>query len=323
MNWVKVAMAAAFCAVLWTAGGALAQDVAGASDHPLVGRYAGSDISFHETRAYDEIALPDRIVPAGEDREPESWTVSLAGTVTSLRYGGPEGRSSLEVMRNFQQALEASGFDTIVFCVREDCVERGGISSFWDEARAGIGMPTTWDTSIYLLARNDGDYVGLLSVETGSGTAVIPHVAVTVIEAGEMEGDQIIVVEASAMEEAFAKDGRIAIYGIYFEFDSAALQPSSDAQIAELARLLTDNGNLAVVIVGHTDSIGAFDYNLGLSQQRAQSVVDALISRHGIEARRRTPAGAGMVAPISTNRTDEGRALNRRVEIVELYSQGE
>ncbi|MCD7060020.1 OmpA family protein [Pelagibacterium xiamenense] len=304
------------------AAGALAQDIAGSGDHPLVGRYQGSQIVAFEQRAYDEIALPDRIVPAGQEREPEGWTVDLAGEVTSIRYEGPEGRSALEVMRNYQQALEGNGFETVVFCVREDCLERGGMSALWDAARGGIGMPTTWDKSIYLFARTKGAHVGMLAVETGSGTAVVPHVAVTVVESDAMDTDQIGFVEASAMEEAFAQDGRIAIYGIYFDFDSADLLPESDAQIAELARLLSENESLNVVIVGHTDSIGAFDYNLGLSQRRAQAVVDAVVSGYGVAAGRLTPAGAGMVAPVATNRTEEGRAQNRRVEIVELYSEG-
>jgi len=316
-SWVVLATAM----VASCASAALAQDVAGAGDHPLVGRYAGSEISFYEARAYDEVALPDRIVPAGEDRTPESWTTEVAGTVTSIRYDGPEGRSGLEVMRNYQQALEAGGFETLVFCVREDCTERGGISSFWDSARGIIGMPTTWDRSIYLLARKEGAFASMLSVETGSGTAVIPHVALTLVETTEMEGDQITLVEASTMEEAFAADGRIAIYGIYFDFDSTELRPESDAQLAELVRFLEEDPSLKIVIVGHTDSLGGFDYNLGLSQGRAQAVADALVSRHGIAAARLTPAGAGMVAPASTNQTEEGRARNRRVEIVELYDE--
>jgi len=303
------------------ASAALAQDVAGAGDHPLVGRYTGSEISFYEKRAYDEVALPDRIVPAGEDRTPEAWTTEVAGTVTSIRYDGPEGRSGLEVMRNYQQALEAGGFETILFCVRDDCTERGGISSFWDSARGIIGMPTTWDRSIYLLARNEGTFVGLLSVETSKGTNVMPHVAVTLVETEEMEGDQITFVEASAIEEAFAKDGRIAIYDIYFDFDSADLRPESDAQLAELARFLEERPELKIIIVGHTDSLGGFDYNLSLSQKRAQAVADALVSRYKVERGRLTPAGAGMLAPASTNRSEEGRALNRRVEVVEYYSE--
>ena len=300
---------------------AVAQDLSGAGDHPLVGRYAGSQISFHEVRAYDEVALPNQIVPAGEDRNPDAWTLQLAGTVTSIRYDGPEGRSGLEVMRNYQEALEGGGFETLLFCVREECTERGGISSFWDSARGIIGMPTTWDRSIYLLAQKNGVFASLLSVETGSGAAVVPHVALTLVETDEMEKDQITLVEVSAMEQAFAADGRIAIYGIYFDFDSDDLQPESDAQLAELARLLEENPDLRVVIVGHTDSFGSFDYNLSLSQRRAQAVADALVSDYGIATDRLTPAGAGMVAPASTNRTEEGRALNRRVEIVEFFSE--
>ncbi|WP_265517233.1 OmpA family protein [Nitratireductor luteus] len=318
---LKVSLVVAFTAVLAAATSALAQDIAGASDHPLVGRYTGAEISYYDQRAYDEIALPDQVVPDGKARTPESWVMNLAGTVTSIRYEGPAGRSALEVMRNYQQALEKNGFETVVFCTRAECAGGGGVSSFWNEARGSIGMPTTWNTSIYLLARKGGVHVALLSVETGSGTAVVPHVAVTVVEAEEMDSDQITLVEASAMEEAFAQDGRIAVYGIYFDFDSAALQPESDAQIAELARLLKDNTALNVVIVGHTDSIGNFGYNLELSQRRAQAVVDTLVSQYGVDTGRLTPAGAGMVAPVTTNRTEEERARNRRVEIVELYSE--
>src|SRR5690606_38033495 len=151
------------CVVMFGCSAACAQDIAGAADHPLVGRYAGSTINFYEQRAYDEMALPDRVVPAGKSRTPEDWTMPLAGAITSIRYVAPEGRSALEIMRNYQQALEAGGFESLLFCARKDCVEQGSLSSLWNEARGGIGMPTTWDTSVYLLARKGGDYVGLLS----------------------------------------------------------------------------------------------------------------------------------------------------------------
>lgn len=307
--------------------GASAQDIAGASDHPLVGRYAGSVINFYETRDYDEIALPERAIPAGEDRNPDAWTRDLAGEITSIRYEGPGDRSALEIMRNYEAALEGSGFEIVFFCRTDNCVEQGGISSFWDVGRGGIGLPTNWETSIYLLAERKDDQgrvnVGLLAVETAprGDIPLLTHVAMTVVEAEAMDTGQIEFVEASAMEEAFATDGRIAIYGITFDFDSAALRPESLPQIEQLGTLLTDNPDLAVVIVGHTDSLGAFDYNLSLSQRRAQSVVDVLIADFGIDPARLTPAGAGMVSPVATNRTEEGRARNRRVEIVELYSQ--
>lgn len=307
--------------------GAWAQDIAGASDHPLVGRYEGSVITSYETRDYDEIALPDRAIPAGEDRNPDAWTRDLGGEITSIRYEGPGDRSALEVMRNYQAALEANGFEILFFCRTEDCVEQGGISSFWDAGRGGIGLPTNWNTSVYLLAERKNDaglaHVGMLAVETAprGDIPLLTHIATTIVEAEPMDTGQIELVEASAIEEAFARDGRIAVYGITFDFDSAALRPDSRPQIEQLGALLSDNPDLDVVIVGHTDSLGAFDYNLSLSQRRAQSVVDVLVTDFGIDPSRITPAGAGMVAPVATNRTEEGRAKNRRVEIVELYSE--
>ena len=118
--------------------------------------------------------------------------------------------------------------------------------------------------------------------------------------------------------QALVRDGKIAIYGIHFDFDSADIQPQSADQIEQLASLLQGNAALRVLIVGHTDGEGSFDYNLLLSQRRAQSVVDTLANGHGIERGRLQPAGAGMVSPVASNRTEDGRARNRRVEIVEM-----
>lgn len=300
-------------------------DVAGSSDHPAVGRYEGSVITFHETKEYAELKLPKKALEPGDRADPQNWLQDHAGRLTSIRYEGPADRSVLEVMRNYEASLEADGFEISFICANPDeCAPGGSVSTFWDGARGGIGMPTTWETSFYLVAdRQDASgsvTVALLGVETRATNSrpLTPHIAVTVIESEPMETDRITLVEASEMEQALARDGRIAIYGIYFDFDAAELKPESMPQIDQLGALLNDNPELSVLIVGHTDGKGAFDYNLALSQRRAQSVVDALVSGHGIEAGRLIPAGAGMVAPVATNRTEEGRAKNRRVEIVEL-----
>ena len=126
-----------------------------------------------------------------------------------------------------------------------------------------------------------------------------------------MEAHKIAVVKSSEMQQALERDGRIAIYGIYFDFDKAEIKPESEPQIAQLAALLKENPKLKVLIVGHTDGKGAFDYNLSLSQRRAQAVADTLVSAHGIARDRLTPAGAGMLAPVASNKTEEGRAARR------------
>lgn len=304
-------------------------DWAGSADHPLVGRYEGSVITSYETKAYEELKLPFKPLERGEKDNPDAWQTDLSGKLTSIGYEGPEGRSILEVMRNYEAALSSNGFRIRFFCNgAEKCSPGRAIPTFWQAGKGSVGLPTTWNSTIYLLAERDAPEgrvtVGMLGVETKATQSrpLTPHVAVTVVESKPMETDKVALVSASEMRQALERDGRIAIYGIYFDFDKAEIQPDSEPQIAQLAALMEENPQLQVLIVGHTDGKGAFDYNLSLSQRRAQAVADALVSAHGIARDRLTPAGAGMIAPVASNRTDQGRAKNRRVEIVERYSGG-
>ncbi|MGE0659436.1 MAG: DUF4892 domain-containing protein [Reyranellaceae bacterium] len=309
-------------------GAALAQsDVAGSADHPAVGRYENSTITFYQSKAYEEVKLPVKALERGQRNDASAWQDGFSGKLTSIRYEGPADRSILEVMRNYEAALKSKGFEISFFCRgAKDCAPGGSVATFWEAARGAVGMPTTWDTSTYLLAeRKDAAgvvSVGILGVETKARATKpqTPHVAMTIVEGKPMETGKIKVIEADEIEQALARDGRIAIYGIYFDFDKAEIKPESQPQIAQLGALLKGNPALEVIIVGHTDGKGAMDYNLSLSQRRAKAVADALAGDHGIAPSRLTPAGAGMVAPIATNRTEEGRAKNRRVEIVERYT---
>ncbi len=299
-------------------------DVKGASDHPAVGRYDGSRITFYEKRGYDEIRVPSQPLKREDRDNPAAWQIDVAGEHTAIRYEGPTERSALEIVRNYEAALKKNGFDIRFFCREADCSPGRMLPTFWDAARGKIGLPSAWDSIVYLLAERDApdgkETVALLGLETkASGNRPLtPHVAVTVVKGKPMETDRIKLVQASEIEQALARDGRIAIYGIYFDFDKAELKPESEPQIAQLSQLLKGNPQLNVLIVGHTDGMGAFDYNLSLSQRRAQAVAGALTGQHGIAAARLMSAGAGMTAPVATNRTEEGRARNRRVEIVEI-----
>jgi outer membrane protein OmpA-like peptidoglycan-associated protein len=130
--------------------------------------------------------------------------------------------------------------------------------------------------------------------------------------------ERMVVVDSSAMQRELGAEGRVAIYGILFDFDKDTMRPDSKPQLDEIAKLLRDSPGLRVLIVGHTDGKGSMEYNQQLSQRRARSVVDALVRDYGIDAKRLTPLGVGMAAPVATNRTDAGRSRNRRVELVEV-----
>ena len=109
----------------------------------------------------------------------------------------------------------------------------------------------------------------------------------------------------------------ISLDGVYFDFDKATLRPEGIAVLNDAAALLKTNDRVVVEVAGHTDSVGSEEYNQGLSERRANTVRDYLVSQ-GITATRLTARGYGEVQPVATNDTDEGRQLNRRVELIVL-----
>ena len=123
-------------------------------------------------------------------------------------------------------------------------------------------------------------------------------------------------VSAAKMASDIASSGHVALYGIYFDTDSATVKPESAAALNEIATLLKREPGLRVYIVGHTDTQGGYDYNMGLSGRRSHAVAEALVSRYGIAPDRLHTAGVGFLSPVATNATDDGRAKNRRVELV-------
>jgi len=127
---------------------------------------------------------------------------------------------------------------------------------------------------------------------------------------------QDVVADASTMGKAIKETGKATLYGIYFDTGKAELKPESQAALKEIAKLLKEDANLKLYVVGHTDNTGIFDSNIKLSQDRAVAVVGALVSQYGIVASRLKACGDGPTAPVATNDTDEGRGLNRRVELV-------
>lgn len=137
---------------------------------------------------------------------------------------------------------------------------------------------------------------------------------ITILQKGEMKQD--VVADAAALAGGLAAAGHVALGGVYFDSGKAVLRPESAPALAEVARLLAADPALAVYVVGHTDNQGTAEGNLELSRSRAAAVVASLVRDHGIATARLQPFGCGLYAPVATNATDAGRALNRRVELV-------
>jgi outer membrane protein OmpA-like peptidoglycan-associated protein len=118
------------------------------------------------------------------------------------------------------------------------------------------------------------------------------------------------------MASKLSTAGSVALYGIYFDFNKADVKPESEPTLQEIARLLKADSALKLLVVGHTDNVGSFTSNMTLSQRRAEAVATALASGHGVDKNRLTPVGVSFACPVAPNTTDEGRAKNRRVELV-------
>ncbi|MGH9893877.1 MAG: OmpA family protein [bacterium] len=321
------------------------KDVAGAADNPLTGRYEESVLFAQTTKAFDEVILPSG--PAeGEtfrrDEQKFTATVKPQGRVTRSVYIASPGRSSLEVTANFVDALTANGFAPVFQCSSDDCGESFPLLKYrWDKPETqvrgenyehlrGLVIGKLFDPVVdvrYTLMKKsapEGDsYVGIYGAEHSGGSDTYTRalanrvgVLVEIVEPRVMER-RMVVVEAEQIGNQLAVEGKAVFYGILFDFDKAEIKPDSEPQLAEMAKFLQADPSIRVFVLGHTDNKGTLDYNLDLSNRRAAAVVQALTSKYGIGAERMVPRGLGPMTPMATNRTEEGRAKNRRVELVE------
>jgi outer membrane protein OmpA-like peptidoglycan-associated protein len=127
---------------------------------------------------------------------------------------------------------------------------------------------------------------------------------------------QEIVADANAMGDDINSTGHVSVYGIFFDSGKSDLKPESDSAIIQISKLLTNNASLKLYVVGHTDNVGNIDANMKLSNDRANEVVKTLVANYGIAADRLKSYGVASLAPVASNDTEEGRAKNRRVELV-------
>ncbi len=308
----------------------LAQDVdsTGTADHPLVSRYTGSFIDGQEVLEFTGYSLP--IGPATKDSEGQrvaSKEISLEGIVTKTLYRGPKERSTLEILRNYRSALEAADFEILYSCGGSEC---GTLFHwlFYKEMGQRIRSTRTSGSAFdipqdvrYLAAKGTvGGRTVHIAVLTAfdAGFSKLSKQAVTLVEVIESEemDTGMVTVDAEAMAQGIDATGHIAIYGIYFDTNSAEIKPESSTTLVEISTLLQNRPSLKLLVVGHTDNQGDYDYNMGLSGRRAEAVVKTLRNQYGVDASRLRPAGVGFLAPVASNDNAAGREKNRRVELV-------
>jgi len=166
------------------------------------------------------------------------------------------------------------------------------------------------DDRVTTLAVTKGGKDVWVQVDTAWGGGYV----LTIVEKQGMV--QEVVASAALFESGLKAAGHVEVPGIYFDTGKSVLKPESAAAVGEIAKLLKGDPAMKVFVVGHTDSVGLLDSNIQLSQARAEAVVQSLVAQHGIAAARLIGRGVGPLAPVASNEAEDGRAKNRRVELV-------
>jgi OOP family OmpA-OmpF porin len=191
-------------------------------------------------------------------------------------YDEPPGVSSYEFVTIYGTALAAAGWDIVESKVGGDAVV---IAHFTKTGR-----------DIWLYTHSDGGKQNINVVDYGAQS------------------------KEASLRQQLAKEGHVALYGIYFDTDKSVPRPESEPTLENILKLLKEDASLKLEIQGHTDNTGAADHNSTLSEARAASVKQWLTD-HGIAADRLTSQGYGATRPVADNNTPEGRGKNRRVEL--------
>jgi outer membrane protein OmpA-like peptidoglycan-associated protein len=251
-------------------------DAEGCKDHPMFNRMPNTYIN-ECTHNFNEMDIQ-----TGDDKR-----VKKEGTKTYINYtydndkpGTPP--SFFQIVKNYENAVGKLGGKKVFF-------QNG--------------------TSSTLFVKTAGKEVWLV-LEDFTPTNGDGNFAISILEIEEMQQD----IQASAILDKLNKEGHIALY-INFETGKSDIKPESQKIIDQVASMLVQNNGLKVSIEGHTDNVGTPASNQTLSTGRANAVVAALINK-GIEKSRLTAKGWGQTKPVADNKTEDGKAKNRRVEIV-------
>lgn len=310
MNNAKSSITTALVLCLVFTSTAGAADTAGSADLPDIGRFAGSEIDFYEVENYGSTTLANG--PVRKEAGAERTALVVEGAITRIVYKVPQGASALEVFRNFENRITEAGFTSIVSGGPEQFdyytfmykhpVEKLRNTSISNEIWYLSGEKSTGGSKIYVSlivsphSGGDGQRARLISVTTKA-----------------MENQMV---DAEKMLSSIAESGKVALYGIYFDTDSDNIKETSAPTLQEIARLLADNPDFNLIVVGHTDNQGSYDYNMDLSRRRADAVANSLSADYGANSSRLRSAGVGFLAPAASNADEAGKQLNRRVELV-------
>ncbi len=301
-------------------------DAAGCEDPPLLKRYPAAVLKWCEITTFGTYHIA--IGPQTGYRHIEDW-VSVEGKIERFYYEVADGSTLSELYRNYRNSLSAAGFELLAQGLhpKPNVLKSVGGTSWMGTAYARNPYPpnsgvlllqgsATSEGKGYLAARLDRP-TGNVYVVVGAAQYSTDRVVVLVdlIEEAPMNVKNLKI-DTDYLAREIELYGTATLHGLFFEFDKAELTPESRQTLQVLADYLTQHPDEKFFVVGHTDMKGTLTYNLTLSEARARAVVEALVKDYAIARSRLEGHGVGPLTPKATNENEQGRQLNRRVELV-------
>ena len=321
-------IASALCALLLPLY-VMAADVPGSAEPPDMKRYEGSVIIGFHAPKFEDFVLPLG-PPTQESPAIYAKSQNISGLITRYTYLAPSGRGPAELFGNYKTEFQRLDLETLY---EKSSSDRGwfgptlqpvadvdGIKQIlaYNEAEERVLVAKSKAASptyyyLFVTSFKDGVIPDRLKSQVSVGRALAELI---IVAPQEME-HKMAFVSADEMSRALATAGRIALYGINFDTDKDLVRADSQPALQEIAKLLKGQPQLRLHVVGHTDNQGTADHNLDLSRRRAANVVNELSAHYAVPASRVDSFGAGWYAPVASNTSDDGRAKNRRVELVQ------
>jgi len=282
------------------------------------------------TRAY--YILPKERSPLEVLRNYQEAVKTAGGEVlwecetSDIRTGGDCGRNGgsyirFDGKRSVAESIAAIGTlpaDGNIHFKKCLFLGRNGDLRYFTGVMDKAGVKTHVGVAVWLRQDADGcrANMGPKKISLSDDDMKDQPVALVVTVEEKPREQKMVTVKADEMASAIRAGGKVALYGITFDFDKADIKPESKPQLDEIGGLLKTDEGLKLMVTGHTDNQGGAAYNLDLSRRRADAVVTALAEGYGIASDRLMAQGVGLAAPVASNDTEEGRAKNRRVELV-------
>lgn len=313
----------------------IATDVTGLADPQGLKRMEGSILILGESKAYDEFIIPTQRIEFDYNAQKfKEWQkIKIEGSRDTVFYRLPRDASTLEVSKSYEDEFVNSGFEIIYKGSGNELDD--GYGRFMKEVYGtNIGSAVM---EYHLPASQDYRYLAVKKNETdGSSTYITglfakirdvwgsryakPGEVITRLDLIKTRplNKRLVLVKAEEMPNLLGNAGKVVLYGILFDFNRTEIKPESQNTILEIAKFLESNSNSKLVVTGHTDNVGTFEFNRELSQKRADAVVNYLVEKHKISKARLLAFGASFAAPVAANESEEGKAKNRRVELVQF-----